>query len=280
VISGGNGRVRRTASIVVLAAVGAVVLAGAAWSSQAPTAGHDPAKSPRTGETFGFSLAYDGQAAASKVGFARSHSVVYLDPAGEDAAAGDITRVVVSREHSGKVTFRIRIANRPVMSGDLGIQIVLDADQNARTGNGWLVRDLGAEYLIGVYDGRARLQPWTSSGSRRAVAHEPGVHFSYGFSEATIALRASVLGHSAGFNFSVSTGAGIVPQSDGSLDITYARFDFAPDVGHGFWSFPGDPPTPAHSRLGSGVGRMQSSSAQTRQFHRWRRGEALLPSRA
>lgn len=166
----------------------------------------------------------------------------YRDSVGEDAAAADITRVVVSRGR-GVFTFRVQIADRPTLTPDLGFQIVLDTDRNSVTGNHWLVRELGAEYEIGFFAGRAGLTRFSASGGWLPAAQR-AVRFSYARGKALIAVKARALGDPTEFNFDVSSAAGMVPAPDGSLDITYAHFDFAPDAGHGYWSFPGFQPQP------------------------------------
>jgi hypothetical protein len=133
------------------------------------------------------------------------------------------------------ITFRVRIANTPALTRELAMQIVLDTDQNATTGNTELVRDFGAEYEIAVYDDQAHLLRWPRAAAARPVLLESAARLGYARGVAAIAVRASALRDPRAFNFSVSTGSGIVPESDGSLDITNAHFDFAPDVG--FWTF-------------------------------------------
>jgi hypothetical protein len=160
----------------------------------------------------------------------------YRDSVGEDAAAADITRVVVSHGR-GVFTFRVQIADRPTLTPDLGFQIVLDTDRNSGTGNAWMVRDLGADYEIGFFAGRAGLMRFSASGDWLPAA-QTALRFSYARGETLIAVKTRALGDPAEFNFDVSSAAGMVPEPDGSLDITYAHFDFAPDAGHGYWSFP------------------------------------------
>lgn len=158
----------------------------------------------------------------------------YRDSTAEDAAAPDITRVTVSGRAVGLTVFRIQVANRLRLTSDLGLEIIVDADHADATGDRTLRFGLGAEYLITVFSGKPRLLQWSSLGKWRPLAPPS---FSYARGAASIVVRARALGGPSGFAFGVSVGSGIVAQPGGTLDITNAHFDFAPDVSHTAWTY-------------------------------------------
>ena len=64
-----------------------------------------------------------------------SNTVTYQDSTGEDPAAPDITTVVVSNDDTGMVTFKINIPNRPQLSRDILLDMIVDTDANSATGD-------------------------------------------------------------------------------------------------------------------------------------------------
>jgi hypothetical protein len=163
------------------------------------------------------------------------HSAMYRDAHGEAAGAPDITRVAVSDDRRN-VTFRVWIANRPDATNDMGLQIVIDSDRRQATGNQMLVYSLGADYLVQMLGGTARLLRWAGASNRWLVTPlQPS--WSYISGRATIRLRASALRNPSDFSFEVSVASGLIVDGDGTIDITTAQFDFAPDAGHGGWRY-------------------------------------------
>src|SRR5262245_40369545 len=158
----------------------------------------------------------------------------YHDSVGEDAAAADIASVVVSSSR-GLVTFSIGVRNRPELRRDMGIQILVDVDQNPGTGNPHFLPGFGADDIISVFPAYAGLARWNARAQSFTGVAEPA--FSYLENEARIAVRARELACGVGFNFAVSTAAGIVDEGGSTLDVTNAHFDFAPDRGRGSWTF-------------------------------------------
>jgi hypothetical protein len=165
----------------------------------------------------------------------RVQSASYRDARGEDPQAPDITRVVVSDDRT-TVTFRIWIANRPQPASDMGLQVVIDADRRQATGNQSLVYSLGADYLIQMLGGTPGLLRWDPD-SGRWLACSPQPTWSYRSGRAMITLRAAAVRNPSAFTFAVSAASGLIVDRDGTVDITTAHFDFAPDVGHGGWRF-------------------------------------------
>ena len=62
------------------------------------------------------------------------NTTTYPDSTGEDAAAPDITSVVVSNDDAGLITFQVTVSNRPTLTQDMEFLILLDIDKNASTG--------------------------------------------------------------------------------------------------------------------------------------------------
>jgi len=159
---------------------------------------------------------------------------VYRDSTRENRAAPDIGRVVVSEARHGRLVFRIGMANRPRLTNDLGIEIVLDTDRSTRTGDPNMKLGLGADYLVTILDRKARLQRWSRTGGWRLQAAPA---YTYDRGTASVVLDSHALGRPAAFDFDVSVGSGMMPERNGSIDITNARFDVAPDAG--WWNYVG-----------------------------------------
>jgi hypothetical protein len=170
---------------------------------------------------------------------AQPHGVVattFHDARRDEQPAGpDITGVTVTRRADGTVALRIRIANRRRLTPDIGVEVVLDLDGNESTGDRTLRLGLGVDRLVTVLDRRPRLERWSAAGHWQS-APPPLLHWSRGTAE--IVLSAGQIHGARSFRFAVSVASGMVPRPDGSIDITNARFDFAPDVGLPAWTFP------------------------------------------
>jgi hypothetical protein len=164
----------------------------------------------------------------------RTATAVYRDSTREDRAAPDIGRVAVSEARHGRLVFRIGIANRKRLTHDMGIAIVLDTDRSVRTGDPNMKLGLGADYLVTILDQKARLQRWSRTGGWRLQAAPA---YAYDRGTASVVLDSRALGRSAAFDFDVSVAAGMVPERGGSIDLTNARYDNAPDAG--WWNYVG-----------------------------------------
>ena len=71
-----------------------------------------------------------GQALSQTV----ANSATFQDASGEAPGAPDITRVVVSNDDNGEVTFRVEVLSHPVLTEDMRIFIWFDYDDRAATG--------------------------------------------------------------------------------------------------------------------------------------------------
>ncbi|MGH3105362.1 MAG: hypothetical protein ACRDN6_14825 [Gaiellaceae bacterium] len=169
-----------------------------------------------------------------------ANSVTFRDSSGEDAAGPDITTVTVSNNDAGAIVFRINVPNRPTLTQDMLVGIDVDTDGNASTG----APPLGLDYAIELNALRppaeVNLFRWDGTNFTRRAGDPPAssLIFSYSGGAVTIEIGARELGNAKRFNFAVSVVTGIVVNPDtGEPDGTNARFDAAPDSGHGLWNY-------------------------------------------
>ena len=162
-----------------------------------------------------------------------SNTTTFLDSTGEDASAPDITNVVVSNDDAGNITFQINISNRPALTADMYALIFLDTDQNANTGD---VQALGAEYVIELDPGSVGLFQWNGTDYVPA-ASQASLTYSYLSTGATIRVSAADLGKTKAFKFGTIVASGVVVDAAGNLDFTNVHRDYAPDLGHGFFTY-------------------------------------------
>jgi hypothetical protein len=146
--------------------------------------------------------------------------------------------VVLSNDDRGLLTWVINVPNRPTLTGDMGFVLFINSDSNTATGDPQL---FGADYvlqLLGPISGPAEIGLFRWDGTdftARGVA-QSSLIFSYA-NGVTIKLNASELGNTKRVQFVLLALTGLVIGPDGQLDDTNARFDAAPDPGHGVYSF-------------------------------------------
>lgn len=80
--------------------------------------------------------------------------VALLDPSGDQDGAPDITDVRVSDQKSGWITFAISTPNYAALPAETVLALVLDADDNERTGQS------GADVVVAVAGGEISLERW------------------------------------------------------------------------------------------------------------------------
>jgi hypothetical protein len=162
-----------------------------------------------------------------------SNSTTFADSTGEDANAPDITSVVVSNDDAGNIVVQINISNRPALTADMFILTFLDSDQKGSTGD---PDSLGADYLIVLTSGAVDLLKW--NGSEFVLApSQASLTYSYATAGSTIRISASDLGKPKAFNFGVVAASGFATDAAGNGDLTNVRRDFAPDLGHGLFTY-------------------------------------------
>jgi hypothetical protein len=165
----------------------------------------------------------------------RANSQSFSDSTGEDGAAPDITTMVVSNDDNGLITFQINISNRPALTGDMAISIVLDIDSELGIGNTSLIDGVGEDYIIDLTSGGARLGKWNGTEDDYRTPQSSLVS-SYSPTGATIKVNTRDLGGTSSFpqlhifGFVVVAASGIVWNGN-TRDVTNAHSDFAPDLG-------------------------------------------------
>jgi hypothetical protein len=190
-------------------------------------------------------LAAGGQAAPAR---GAANSVTFPDSTGEDLAAADIVSIAVSNDNGGNLVFRLNIPNRPALTGDMGMLIFFDTDNNAGSGDpDWD----GADYVIewdgpltgasfnGLFrwDGSDFAGPFGVPQTSLTTAYTNGV--------AEIRISAADLGGTKRFKFVALTFAGVVLDANGEADFTNVKIDFAPDPGKGLYAYEVRTTTPA-----------------------------------
>jgi hypothetical protein len=167
-----------------------------------------------------------------------ANRVTFEDSTGEDAQGPDITTVVLSNDDRGTLTWVINVPNRPTLTGDMAFLIFINSDSNSATGDPQL---FGSDYIIEL-DGpiggpaQAGLFRWDGTDFTIQGVPQSSLIFSYA-NGVTIRLNVSELGNARRLQFLALALTGLVLGPDGQLDDTNARFDVAPDPGHGMYAF-------------------------------------------
>jgi hypothetical protein len=166
------------------------------------------------GAAFGFAPAADGSASASVSGEATTAKRArYFDARREDPQAPDIRAVVVSNTDAAsvpasRITFRIEIPNRPVLTEDMRIEVWIDTDDDRSTGLDEVAALPGADFVI-RWDRKlhedARLLRCAGSACRPASAPTFSSSYARG---ATFSVQAAELGETRRFRFSARAYSG------------------------------------------------------------------------
>ena len=168
-----------------------------------------------------------------------ANRVTFTDSTGEDPQGPDITTVVLSNDDRGTLTWVINVPNRPTLTGDMAFDILINSDSNAATGDPQL---FGADYdliVIGPISGPAEAALFRWDGREFTAQGVPQTSLIFGHANGamTIRLNASELGNTRRLQFILLALTGLVLTPEGQLDAENARFDLAPDPGHGLYSF-------------------------------------------
>jgi hypothetical protein len=140
-------------------------------------------------------------------------TVKFTDATGEDPDAPDIGTVTVSNGEafspsSTAITFRIGIANRPVLARDVRIAVWIDTDDDPSTGLGEVGALPGADYLATWDPTLGRDASLRRCGRSRCTATSaPSFRFSYSRG-ATFTMQAADLGGTRRFRFSARAYSG------------------------------------------------------------------------
>jgi hypothetical protein len=181
----------------------------------------------------GVAVAAVPAAALGGASHATSNSQSYVDSTGEDPNAPDITGIDVSNDNSGLITFHVKISNRPTLTPDMNVVIWIDSDSNAKTGD---PKSLGADYAIGFDQSSADLVKWNGS-AFVAAPSQTSVTSGYDATGATLRVSASDLGRAKQIRFVVRAESGVTTDASGNPDFTNAHDDYAPDPGHGLYTY-------------------------------------------
>src|SRR5687767_4588203 len=130
-----------------------------------------------------------------------SNTMTYQDSTGENPAAPDITTIVVSNNDAGMITFQINIPNRPQLTRDILVDMLIDTDSNPATGD---PDNLGADYAIELFLGEVVLFKWDGTALTRRVGDPPAITLVYSWAGGvTIKISAAELGNTKKFGFGV-----------------------------------------------------------------------------
>lgn len=167
---------------------------------------------------------------------AAANSTSYQDSSGEDPAAPDITSIVVSNDDTGTLSFRINIPNRPTLGQDMLVEVWVNSDDNAATGDPELA---GVDYVMQVVRGEINLYRWDGSDFTRRFGEPPAVTLSFSYQGGiTTRISASELGNTKRFSFFVLVASGLVIDPvTGEIDGTNSRADVAPGGGAGLYPY-------------------------------------------
>ena len=182
-------------------------------------------------------VAARGDAAPAR---AAANSATFPDSVGEDVASADISSVTVANDDRPVLTFRVAIANRPTLTGDMVVLVWVDSDANPSSGD---PDTDGADYLIeldGPFGGDPAsigLFRWNGTTYTAQGVPQTSLVFSYANGVATIRISATELGGTRRLSLGVMTAAGITFTPEGEPDFSAARFDLAPDAGRGFYTY-------------------------------------------
>jgi hypothetical protein len=157
---------------------------------------------------------------------AGSNSATFQDSAGEDSLAPDVTSVTVSNSDAGLLTFRVKIANRPKLTGRMNVRIELDTDLNPRNGCGASCD--GVDMILDVIPGSVTVGRWRGSKWDFSGRSPSSLVHSYAGGTAAISVDAADLALTR-FNFWI--------LSDSNWTDSKSHVDYAPDQRRGTWSY-------------------------------------------
>jgi hypothetical protein len=176
--------------------------------------------------------------ALSRASAPAANSATFQDDTGENEAAPDITTVAISNDDTRMLTFRITIPNRQQFTQDMELDVFVDSDNRADTGDAEFVP--GADYVIQYFRGEAALFKWDGTDFTRSFGNPPAVTLStsYAGGVATIRIAASELGNTKVFRSLLFAISGIaVDPVTGADDYTNVQIDTAPNYGIGLYPF-------------------------------------------
>ncbi len=167
-----------------------------------------------------------------------ANSTIYTDSTGENPAAPDITTIVVSNDDAGQISFRVNVPNRPTLGQDMVINVWVDTDSNAATGDPDLA---GVDYVMQLVRGEINLYRWDGTGFTRRFGDPSAVTLSFSYQGGiTVRISAAELGNTKGFRFFVEVVSGLaVDAMTGQLYCPSPPCpdDIAPGGGAGLYPY-------------------------------------------
>jgi hypothetical protein len=165
-----------------------------------------------------------------------ANTTTYKDSTGENPAAPDITTVVVSNTDARMLSFRVNVPNRPTLGQDMIVDLNVNTDNKAGTGDPNLA---GVDYVIQLVRGEINLYKWDGSDFTRRFGNPSAVTLSYAYKGGiTIQISAAELGNTKAFGFFVQVTSGcIVDPLTEALDCTNSLDDVAPAAGVGLYPY-------------------------------------------
>lgn len=169
-----------------------------------------------------------------------TNSVVFNDSVGEggpDATVPDVHTITVSNDDASMITMQVAVPNVPAFTRDALVDILIDSDNKATTGD---PESLGADYAIELFRGEAALFKWDGTGLTRSLGNPPATSLVYSWVNGTITIKISAaeLGNTKKFGFALLIVTGlIVDDVTGTIDGTNAKADFAPAQGSGLFAY-------------------------------------------
>jgi hypothetical protein len=139
-------------------------------------------------------------------GASASNANFWTDPAGDSGSAADVTRIDVSNDDAGNITFQVTYGNRPDGLTDQDeVHIWIDSDANPSTGDSY-----GYDYVIALAKGGAVLKHSTAAG----LEDTPSSTFTASPDGTRANVNHSELANTAKFVFYVAT----ITLIDDSID--------------------------------------------------------------
>jgi hypothetical protein len=175
--------------------------------------------------------------ASAELDLSAANRVTFFDERGEEPISADITRVVVSNDDAGRITFGVTVAGRPTLTQDMRIRIWL---RDARRRESFLLVDpfTPRGFAAQLYRCKPR-----EGGLVCAPSQTANLRFSYARGVARFSLDPEDVGirssgaRPARLSFWVATLSGVHYDPTAGYDLSAAHFDRAPSSDGAYWTY-------------------------------------------